>query len=130
MIYWNGKMWLDNTDIFTEDDAILYLKQQAMYSDALDNPDDIWVKFYIKNLLEHRDLYSIDVYAWFNTLFQYDIGWENGKQLDSFLYEKDIEPLEMGYSDEKLFREAAKELNLNLDFSHWISYEPKVYMYF
>lgn len=100
-------------------------------------------KFYVKYLMEGYSICDIDRYAWLNTLFQYDIGIKKALTIDSWLwggsetvlkdYPLGFETLELNWDNEegkKLLRECDSELNLGLDFSKWITYDPVAYEYF
>lgn len=134
-------MWLDNTDIFTEDDAFEYMNQQG-FDVTEEDKNEPFFKFYASNLKEHRNLVDIDRYAWLNTLFQYDIGWDTAMAIDAWLWGSEtilkdeligVEILEITWDDEEgkeLLRKCDSELNLGLDFSKWITYNPVAYEYF
>lgn len=113
----------------TREQAIIYLVNNSIFTEKECKETDAG-KFYVKNIMDGHDLYSTDVYAWFNTLFQYDIGYEKGRALDSYFYEKDLESTELTYKDKALFEEADRETKTDLDFSKWIKYEPSSYEYF
>lgn len=141
MVYSKGNMWLENTDIFTEDDAMVYMNQQGFLVDKKDK-DEPFFKFYFRNLKEHRDLVDIDRYAWLNTLFQYDIGWDRAMKIDSWLwgnetilkdYPLGFETLELDWNneeDKQLLKKCDEECHLGLDFSKWLDHDVNSYMYF
>ncbi len=141
MIYSNGNMWLENTDIFTEDDAMAYMNQQGFLVEKEDK-DEPFFKFYFRNLKEHRDLADIDRYAWLNTLFQYDIDWDKAMKIDSWLwgnetvlkdYPLGFETLELDWNDKEskqLLKKCNEECHLGLDFSKWLDHDINSYMYF
>lgn len=141
MFYSNGEMWLDNTDVFTEKEAMAYMNQQGFMITEEDK-DEPFFKFYARNLKKHRDLADIDRYAWLNTLFQYDIGWDRAMKIDSWLwgsetvlidYPLGFETLELDWNneeDKQLLKKCDKECYLDLDFSKWLDHDVNSYMYF
>lgn len=75
-------------------------------------------------------LLDTDEWVWLNTLFGYNIGWNNAKEIINFIYEDDGEVLDWTYKNKDEAMEINKTLNLSLDFSKWATEEPKICKYF
>ena len=88
------------------------------------------MEFYIKHTMEGEYVFDIDRAAWLNTLFGYDIGYENAREIDSYLYERDEEVCELEYTDKVKVKKIVDELGLNLDFSKWATSDVPCYKYF
>ena len=78
---------------------------------------------------------DIDRCAWLNTLFGYDIGFENGLKIDSWMWNSkgdnvEIETLELGIEDKELVEECVGELGMELEFDKWAEVEPMCYEYY
>ena len=107
----------------TREEAITYLSDYIYWS--FDNPLSKAEEFYITNAMANMEIFDIDRYAWLNTLFGYDIGRENARQIDSYLYDKiipEIETLDITYLDKGLIKGVVEELKLDLTFDKWIDY--------
>ena len=89
-------------------------------------------EFYINGLMEGDDIPDIDRYAWLNTLFGYDIGRDNARQIDSYLYGEmdEMETLELTHRDKPVLQMVCERLKLNVKFDKWATIEPDVYHYF
>lgn len=96
------------------------------------------MEFYIKNLMENTDsIFDIDCYAHLNTLFGYDIGFNNAMRIDCWLYNPDINEtdlelctLEITYKDKELIERCCTQCGLNLSFDKWRTTDFDVYEYF
>jgi hypothetical protein len=125
----------------TREKAIEKLVKSGIFTEEACNTSEAG-KFYVKYLMDNLDICDIDRYAWLNTLFQYDIGAKNAMEIDSWLwgsetvlkdYPLGFDTLELTWNDEEgkeLLKKCNSELNLNLDFSNWVTYEPEYYKYY
>ena len=96
-----------------------------------DYPDKLY-SFYYRCMEDGMHSADADRYAILNTLFNYDIGMDNAREIDGWMYEHDEEIYELN-ADEKsreLVALAVAELGLNLDFSGWIKEDYKEYKFF
>jgi len=79
-------------------------------------------EFYIEHWHEYECVMDIDSYAYLNTLFSYDIGSDNARQISNWLYEKfnmTTEEIPDGDDADNLMRVAKWDLGLDLDFSNF-----------
>lgn len=107
-----------------------YKEQKDFYLN--DAPDDLFV-FYYNCMMEDIDVCDADRYANLNTVLGYDIGFENFRKIDSYLWcEKDIDLMELsGNEDSKqLIEEAVNVLGLDIDFSKWRNENIESYVYY
>lgn len=89
--------------------------------------------FYYRCMKEDMHYADADRYAILNTLFDYDIGMENARAIDEWMYlhnEEIYELLATKIEDKSLVALANAELGLNLDFSKWITEDYKEYKFF
>lgn len=70
-----------------------------------------------------------DCYAWLNTLFGYDIGMTYAGGISSALYERDLDPMELGAKDRNMLTEICRELEIDVDFDRWIQENPECMVY-
>lgn len=118
--------------------AITYLIENELF-----NAEDIGtpaMEFYIKTLVEGTDcITDVDRYAHLNTLFGYDIGFNNAMKIDNYLWSTSwlldkygcgIEILELNYTDKELIKGVCKELGLNLSFDKWKTEKIKYHEYY
>lgn len=95
------------------------------------NGNDPCDEFYIKGVMNGDSIADLDRYAWLNTLFGYDIGWDNARQIDSYLYsEMDFETMELCHMDKEMIQMVCKRLELDVKFDKWATEEPSAYHYF
>lgn len=125
----------------TREQAIICLVDNGIFTEKECEEED-GGKFYVNGLVNGADICDLDRYAWLNTLFQYDITFDKAMEIDSWLwgsetilkdYPLGYETLEIEWDNEKdkeLLKKCNDELNLGLDFSKWITYDPVAYMYF
>ena len=114
----------------TREQAIdILLTNDIFYKSSIEERSSA-TEFYIKWLMAGDDINDIDRYAWINTLFGYDVGKENADEIDHYFYEKDEEVLELDFRDKEKFKNAVKELNLDLDFSKFATTDTNHYNYF
>ena len=99
-----------------------------------DNRDysDEFYSFYYRCMKSDMHFADADRYALLNTLFDYDIGMDNAKAIDEWMYEHDEEIYELSNNEEdkKLVALAVAELGLNIDFSKWIKKDYDEYKFF
>ena len=89
--------------------------------------------FYHRCLFEHKlSLLDADEYAMLNTLIGYDIGVDNAMKISNYLWERDIETLELSVleEDKQNVKEAIEALHLNVDLSNWKNDELEAYEYY
>lgn len=107
-----------------------YAEQKDFYLNEA--PDDLFVFYY--NCMENNiDVCDADRYANLNTVLGYDIGFENFRKIDSYLWcERDIDLMELsGNEDSKqLIEEVVNVLGIDIDFSKWNDEEIKEYIYY
>lgn len=112
----------------TRDQAIDQLVTDGIFDyEDIGNPT---MEYYIKLLMDGACLFDIDRAAWLNTLFGYDIGFDNANKINLYLYERDDEVLELEYTDKDKVKQIVDELGLNLDFSMWKTHDVSCYEYF
>ena len=103
-----------------------------IYENNNDIPDELYV-FYYKCKQAGMHYADADRYAILNTLFNYDIGMENARMIDKWMYEHDEEIYELNATDsddKSKVALAVVELGLNLDFSNWIQEDYTEYKFF
>lgn len=109
------------------EDVINYLECESG-----DYPDEFYA-FYYRCMMADMHYADADRYAILNTLLNYDIGMDNAKAIDSWMYEHDEEIYELKATrmeDKALVALAVAELGLNLDFSGWIKENYAEYKFF
>lgn len=98
-----------------------------------DAPDDLF-KFYLYCMDNGLDACDADRYANLNTVLGYDVGFENFKKIDGYLWcEKDYDLIELfgNESGKEIIKEAVDILNIDIDFSKWKNEsEIKCYVYY
>lgn len=104
---------------------------------TLPNYSDNFYAFYYRCMQADMSPFDADRYAILNTLFHYDIGMENARAIDNWMYDhdteinfRDIYDLTNSEEDKTLLENISKELNLNLDFTNWIQEDYKHYDFF
>lgn len=98
----------------------------------MDYPDELY-SFYYKCKQTGMHYADADRYAILNTLFNYDIGMDNARAIDSWMYEHDEEIYELkatSKEDKSKVALAVVELGLNIDFSGWIKENYTEYKFF
>ena len=104
--------------------------------DVYDNNDDIsdeFYSFYYRCKKAPMHYADADRYAILNTLFNYDIGMDNARAVDHWMYEHGEEIYELkatSEDDKSKVALAVAELGLNLDFSGWIKEDYSEYKFF
>lgn len=95
-------------------------------------PDNLF-KFYYYCMKNGLDVCDADRYASINTIVGYDIGLENYKKLDGYLWcEKDFDLMDLvGNDDNKeIIEDAINILKLDIDLSKCINKEIESYVYY
>lgn len=119
----------------TREGAISYLLKNNIFTVSSERTPAM--EFYIKNLMESTDsIYDIDCYAHLNTLFSYDIGFNNAMKIDMWLYNPDLNEmnlelctLEITYKDKELIEKCCSQCGMNLSFDKWRTEDFDVYQY-
>lgn len=93
--------------------------------------DDLY-SFYYRCMMAGMHMADADRYAILNTLLNYDIGMDNARAVDSWMYEHDEEIYELNNSEDSklLIMQAVTELKLDVDFSGWIKEDYRYYKFF
>lgn len=91
-----------------------------------DDPDPEMLAFYHKCYEKGIDSVSdVDSYAWLNTLFGYDIGWNKARTIITYLHRKvDLSALELDVSSKHYLQELSRKYNLSLKFGKWPDKNP------
>ena len=95
-------------------------------------PDDFY-SFYYRCMKADMHCGDADRYAILNTIFNYDIGMDNARAIDEWMYEHDEEIYELNpanIEDKSKVALAVAELGFNLDFSGWIKENYTEYKFF
>lgn len=95
-------------------------------------PDEFY-SFYYRCMKAGMHYADADRYAILNTMFNYDIGMENARVIDHWMYEHDEEIYELNpenADDKSMVALAVAELGLNLDFSGWVDEMYTEYKFF
>ena len=104
----------------TREEAIHQLIAYDVFTDADINTPAM--EYYIKYMMEGEDPYDIDHAAWLNTLFGYDIGYDNAMEIYSYMLE-DMdtyqEIMDFSYCDKNRIKEITDKLGLELDYSKY-----------
>ena len=107
------------------------LEYLEMEDAKVDYPNELY-SFYYRCKKADMHYADADRYAILNTLFNYDIGMENARAIDSWMYEHDEEIYELNADkhSKSIISLAVAELGINLDFSRWITKDYKQYNFF
>lgn len=95
--------------------------------------EDEGYAFYYRCLFNYKmSLLDADEYATLNTLIGYDIGVDNAMKISAYLWDREIETLELPeYEESKQDVKAAVEaLHLDVDLSNWKSDKFEGYEYY
>ena len=94
-------------------------------------PDEFYA-FYYRCMKEGMHCADADRYAILNTLFNYDIGMDNARAIDGWMYEHDQEIYELNADkvSKVTLAVAVAELGLDIDFSGWIKEDYTDYTFF
>lgn len=74
-------------------------------------------------------LIDADSYAWINTLFGYNVGWNNAAQLIDILWDSEVEALELTAGDKTDLIDTCRIYGLDMDFSKFAALTPAVTNY-
>lgn len=115
--------------------AIRYLVDNGIF--CLNEVGTPAMEFYINDFMESTDsIYDIDCHAHLNTLFGYDIGFNNAMRIDSWLYNPDLNEmdmelctLEITYKDKELIEKCCTQCGLGLSFDKWRTKDFEYYTY-
>lgn len=113
------------------EEVVNYLELE-IDDDGKDYPDELY-SFYYRCMNAGMHYADADRYAILNTLFNYDIGMDNARAIDEWMYEHDEEIYELNATnkeDKANVALAVAELGLNLDFSRWIKGDYTEYKFF
>lgn len=114
-------------------EVINYLDIDIWNDDEYNEYPDDFYSFYYRCMKADIHYADADRYAILNTLFNYDIGMDNARAIDEWMYHHDEEIYELNATskeDKSKVVLADMELGLNLDFSGWIKEDYTAYKYF
>lgn len=113
------------------EDVIKYLEMDYEEHDLSMFPDEFY-SFYYRCMKADMDFADADRYAILNTLLNYDIGMENARAIDCWIYEHDKEIYELNNSEKskQLVMLAVEDLGLKIDFNEWIKEDYTHYNFF
>ncbi len=121
----------------TREQAIEYLVFEDIFSREDVGTDPM--EFYIETLMETPidNPWDIDRYCHLNTLFGYDIGHEAAMDINTWLWDPDINKMgldidifDITYKDKELLEKCNEALGLGLSFDKWRTEDFNVYEYF
>ena len=113
-------------------EQVLNYLELDIYDNNADLSDEFY-SFYYKCMKADMHYADADRYAILNTLFNYDIGMDNARSIDKWMYENGEEIYELkatSKEDKSKVALAVAELGLNLDFSGWITEDYTEYKFF
>lgn len=112
-------------------EEVLEYLELGVDCDYNDYADELY-SFYYRCMKADMHFADADRYAILNTLFDYDIGMDNARAIDSWMYEHDQEIYELNadHISKMTVALAVAELGLNLDFSRWIKEDYTEYKFF
>lgn len=116
-------------------DVVNYLGVDG-YEEAdfyMNQVEDGLFRFYYYCMKNDIDLCDADRYANLNTVIGYDVGINNFREIDGYLWcEKDYDLMDLTVSEwsKQIVMEAVVANNLDVDFSKWRTEEPKAYIYY
>jgi hypothetical protein len=113
-------------------EEVLDYLEMDIYDDNTDYSDEFY-SFYYRCMKADMHYADADRYAILNTLFNYDIGMENARLIDNWMYYHDEEIYELNATnkeDKSKVALAVAELGLNLDFDGWIKEDYSEYKFF
>lgn len=109
------------------DEYCAYVGYNAKEDDVFTEEE---IDFYLRCKNAGLHYADADRYAILNTLFGYDIGMENARKIDGWMYENDEEVYELTYKDVKLLSVCCKKLGIKLNFEKFRKDEFDTYEYF
>lgn len=107
-----------------------YEEQKSFYLNEA--PDDLF-KFYYFCMENGIDACDADRYANLNTVLGYDIGFDNFREIDGYLWcEKDYDLMELFGNEEgkEVIKDAVNALGIEVDFNNWNDGEIESYIYY
>lgn len=110
-----------------------YMNDSELKSAYLNDVKDDLFQFYYYCMQSDIDVCDADRYANLNTMVGYDVGLENFRAIDNYLWcEKDYDLLELSANDscKQIIKNVIEVLNLDIDLSKWRMEEPKSYIYY
>ena len=112
-------------------EEVLSYLELDIYDDNTDYPDEFY-SFYYRCMNAGMHYADADRYAILNTLFNYDIGMDNARAIDEWMYENDEEIYELNANkvSKLTVALAVAELGLDVDFSGWIKEDYEEYNFF
>lgn len=114
------------------EEVIKYLEMDYTEHNLDIFPDELY-SFYYRCMKADMHYADADRYAILNTLFNYDIGMDNARGIDTWMYHHDEEIYELkatSMEDKLKVALAVAELGLNIDFSGWIKEDYTEYKFF
>ena len=88
------------------------------------------VEFYLRCRDADMHFADADRYAILNTLFGYDIGMDNAREMDHYICEDGGEIYELSYKDKDYLEEMAEKAGITLDFSKFRDSDFEKYEFF
>ena len=124
-------MMIEITDKIREQ-VLFYLGIDIDNDECMEDYTDSFYAFYYRCMTDGMDYFDADRYATLNTLFDYDIGVDNAKAIDHWMYEHDEEifDLNCNKNSKAMVSLAVAELGLDIDFSGWIEEDYEEYSFF
>lgn len=117
-------------DIFIPIPEKKRLIEEKIGTGILDGVDDDCYRFIFKAMFEYGFSFNdADKWAWLNTLFGYEIEFYKAIRINRWLYENDQDIMEFGAKDKSTLEMICKELDLKVDFSKFVTEEPKAIKY-
>lgn len=118
--------------IVTEEVKKEVLRYLNVKPDCYKDKDDGFYLFYKRCMDAGMHYADADRYAILNTLLGYDIGRKCAQAINGWMYEhdEDIYELDADEDSKKLLQEAAQDLALTVDFSHWATEQFTTYKFF
>lgn len=110
------------------DEYCNYIDCNQLCVDDLVDRDE--ANFYLRCKKAGMHFADADRYAHLNTLFGYDIGMENARKIDGWMYENEKEIYELTYKDVNLLSVCCKQLGIKLNFEKFRKDEFDTYEYF
>lgn len=113
-------------------DVLAYLCVSQTQAKEYEDMEDAFFRFYDRCRLAEMHYADADRYAILNTLLGYDVGMETARKIDGWLYEHDIDGYELDADAEskEVLMDAARDCDLDLDFSNWATEPIKNYTFF
>lgn len=107
-----------------------YEEQKNFYMNEAQ--DDLFV-FYYNCMMEGIDVCDADRYANLNTVLGHDVGFENFRKIDSYLWcERDFDLMDLfnNESGKQIIEDVVDVLGLDVDMSKWENKDIESYVYY